>query len=94
MKSTTRMAGILGAVCALFFVGSTIAQAQDAEPREDHKISFKLGLFTPTQGTLRNDSGTPYIALGVDYDPNLRFILMGGRISLGADILFRSSAGR
>ncbi|MEP6756499.1 MAG: hypothetical protein ABJA67_13420 [Chthonomonadales bacterium] len=94
MKSTTRLAGILGAACALFFAGSSVARAQDPEPREAHTLSFKLGAFTPTNGTLRNDSGTPYLALGVDYDPNLRFKLAGGNIVFGLDFLYRTSGGK
>ena len=94
MKSSTRLSAVLGAACALFFTANTSAKAQDPEPRETHQLSFKVGAFTPTNGTLRNDSGTPYIALGVEYDPNLRFKLGGARIVLGADVLYRTSAGR
>ena len=95
MKSTSRLAGVIGASCALFFAGNSIARAQDPEPRETHQLSFKIGAFTPTQGVLRNDSGTPFVALGVEYDPNLRFKLFGGgRVVLGGDIYYRTSAGR
>jgi hypothetical protein len=83
---------ILGA--ALLMAGlSTTARAQDAEPYVPHMWSVKAGGFFPTNGTLRSQTGAPYYAVGFDYDPNLRYRPLNGRVVLSGEILYRESGG-
>ncbi len=94
MKANRSLLGTLATVCGLFIIAGSAARAQDMEVDGTHKMSFKLGGFVPTQGTLKNQSSSPYYALGVEYNPNFRYKLGGGgNITFGADFLYRSNGG-
>jgi hypothetical protein len=69
------------------------ARAQDPEPTPVHKWDLKAGIFLPTQGALRNQSGSPYINIGVDYNPNFRYKPAGGQVYFNVDFKFRESGG-
>ena len=70
------------------------ALAQDPEPVEPKKWAIRLGGFVPTQGTLRNQSGSPYYMVAFDYYPNLRYKPLGGDIYLNVDFKWRESGGQ
>ncbi len=94
MKANRRLLGTLAAVCGLFIAGNTSAKAQDPEAPVPHTLSVKLGAFVPTQGTLKNQSSSPYYGLGFEYDPNFRYKLGGGgNITFGLDFLYRGNGG-
>lgn len=67
------------------------ARAQDPAPMEMKPLAVKLGVFFPTQGTLRNQAGNPYYHIGTEYNPNLRYKPAGGTIVLNLDFMFRDS---
>lgn len=75
-------------------VVSISAQAQDTEPAAVHKWAVKAGAFFPTNGTLRSQSGTPQMSLGVDYNPNFRYHLHGGTVSFGGELIYRENSGK
>ena len=90
MNAARRYAMLARAVgVALLFAGTTsAARAQDdANPT----WSVKAGVFFPTQGTLRSQSGSPYYALGVQFDPDFRYRFEGGRIAFSAEAFYREN---
>lgn len=90
MNAAKRYA-ILARTLGLALLLASAAGSARAQGAVAGKWALKAGGFFPTQGTLRNQSGSPYYVAGVEYDPNLRYKLMGGRISLGAEFMYRES---
>ena len=82
---------VLSALAVLSLSGA--ARAQDPEPVETHQWALRAGAFFPTQGTLRNQSGSPYYNFGIDYNPNLRTRPAGGQVYFSVDFKFRESGG-
>lgn len=88
-----RALAVAGAVL-LFGTGlcaAPAARAQDPEPVEMKPLAIKLGVFFPTQGTLRNQAGSPYYHIGTEYNPNFRYKPAGGNVVFNLDFLFRDS---
>ncbi len=85
---------VVALTTAVLVIGvGTAARAQDPEPAQLHKWDLKAGVFFPTQGALRSQSGSPYINIGVDYHPDLRYRPAGGEIYFNVDFKFRGSGG-
>ena len=79
------------ALLCLCAVGT--ARAQDVEPWVPKTWAVKAGFFFPTQGTLRNQSGSPYYDIGVDYSPPLRYRPVGAQLVIGTDFMWRTGSG-
>ena len=56
--------------------------------------AVKAGAFFPTQGTLRNQSGSPYHYIGVDYNPNFTYRPASARTVFSAEFMWRDSGGK
>jgi hypothetical protein len=70
-----------------------VARAQDPEPKPHRNWDVHLGMFFPTQGTLRNQSGQPYYVAGLDYTPEFKYKPAGGNVFFTLDFKFRESGG-
>jgi hypothetical protein len=86
---------LIGALAAASLLGGAAggARAQDKEPMPAHHWDVRLGGFVPTQGTLRNQSGSPYYLIGFDYNPDFRYKPAGGTVFFTVDFKFRESGG-
>lgn len=93
-KFAWRGAGLVLGTLALALCSAGTARAQDFEPLPVHPWSVKLGLFIPTNGSLKDQVADTWWYAGVDYKPNLRYRPLSGDVHLGVDFAFRDQGSK
>jgi hypothetical protein len=89
-----RARGAVWGAALLVLCTAGTARAQDVEPLPERTWAIKAGAFFPTQGALRNQSGSPYHYIGVDFNPNLRYKPLSASTVFSAEFMWRDSGGK